>query len=354
MITEGCRQGLLFTVRCILVNNELASRGRPGTLSPQAREAVAAGMPASTRRAYTEDTGRFSRWCADRGLPGLPTDGDTLTEYATYLAYECGRSPVTIERVRWAVLKWHSLAEVPPPSTEGLVGVLKGYRARLAKTKNPKGRPRKATPATTDAMGAMIRRLDRETLAGKRNAALLLLGFSIAGRRSEIASLDIPDIAISERGMQVAVYREKTRLMDDPVVRYRADQPMCPVLATTEWIEALATHGRTTGPLFIRINLHDQLARPITRHGVPIGNSDGRLTDQAVGQAVGRCARAAGLSGRWSGHSLRRGFATSAHEAGISRRAIERQGGWTADSKAVTGYIEDADRWLYDVLEGVL
>jgi hypothetical protein len=28
--------------------------------------------------------------------------------------------------------------------------------------------------------------------------------------------------------------------------------------------------------------------------------------------------------------------------------------GWEAGSRAVSGYIEDADRWLYDVLDGVL
>jgi site-specific recombinase XerD len=311
-------------------------------------------MPDSTRRAYQEDVERFTEWCKATGRSGLPTDGGTLTEYATHTAYGLGWSPTSIERARWAILKWHALAELPPPSTEGLVDVLKGYRARLATTKSPKAKPRKATPAGRSTLSAMLDALDRAKPSGCRNAAILLLGFGIAGRRGEIASLDISDIDLSARGMQVSVYRQKVRKLDDPVVRYRNDAALCPVRATTAWIEMLASLGRPSGPLFLRINRHEQIARPLTRKGVPIGDPGGRMTGQAVAQVIHRCALAAGLGGRWTGHTLRRGFATEAHTAGIARRAIERQGGWTADSKAVSGYIEDADRWLYDVLEGVL
>lgn len=331
-----------------------ATAPAPELLSDVARQAVAAGMPASTRRAYQHDIARFSDWCQDTGRGGLPTTGTILTEYATHLAYELGWTPAAIERSRWAILKWHKLAEQPTPSTEGLKAVLKGYRAHLAKAKDPKARPRKASPAGRDSLQAMLDTLDRETPIGARDAALLLVGFGIAGRRGEIASLDIGSLNIEDRGMQVEVYREKVRKMDDPVVKYRSDPALCPVRAAQAWIRILAEHGRAAGPLFVRINRHGQLAPPITRDGVPIGAPGGRLSGQAVAIVIRRCALAAGLGGRWSGHSVRRGYATEARRAGVDRRLIERQGGWTADSKAVTGYFEDADRWLEDVLEGVL
>jgi site-specific recombinase XerD len=340
------------------VSGEVAASGRgaatPARLSPAARAAVAAGMPESTRRAYTEDIKRFAAWCAEHGRGGLPTDGTTLTEYATHVAYDCGWTPVSIERARWAIVKWHSLAEVPPPSTDGLVGVLKGYREALAKSKSPKAKPRKATPASRSSLVAMLATLDRSTAAGKRNAAIILLGFAIAGRRGEIASLDIGDLDFQDRGLQVSVYRQKTRKMDDPVVQYRPDRAVCPVHAVAEWTGALGTAGPTAGPLFVRIDRHGRIGHQLTRGGVPIGDSDGRMTGQAVADVIHRSAISAGLSGRWSGHSLRRGLATSMHQAGAERRQIERQGGWEAGSRAVSGYIEDADRWLFDVLEGVL
>jgi site-specific recombinase XerD len=340
------------------VPGEVAAPGRgvatPARLSPAAHAAVAAGMPESTRRAYTEDIKRFAAWCAEHGHGGLPTDGTTLTEYATYAAYTCGWTPVSIERARWAILKWHSLAEVPPPSTDGLVGVLKGYRESLAKSKSPKAKPRKATPASRSSLVAMLAILDRSTAAGKRNAAIVLLGFAIAGRRGEIASLDIGELDFQDRGIQVSVYRQKTRKMDDPVVQYRPDKNVCPVRAVAEWIEVLAAAGRAEGPLFVRIDRHGRIGHQVVRDGVPIGDSGGRMTGQAIADVIHRCAISAGLGGKWSGHSLRRGLATAMHQAGAERRSIERQGGWEAGSRAVSGYIEDADRWLIDVLDGVL
>jgi len=311
-------------------------------------------MPESTRRAYREDVERFRDWCRRTGRPGLPADRETLTEYATHVAYDLHWAPVSVERARWALLKWHSLAGLPLPSTEGLVDVLKGYRDHLAQSKSPKAKPRKATPASRETLTAMLGTLDRTAVAGKRNAAILLLGFSIAGRRGEIASIDIGDLDMQDRGIQVTVYRQKIRKMDEPVVHYQPDKSLCPVRATEEWVQALAGLGRSSGPLFVRVNRHGQVAPPLTRNGAPIGDPAGRMTGQAIAQVIQRSALAAGLGGKWSGHTLRRGFVTSAHEAGIERRAIERQGGWMAGSRAVSGYIEDADRWLYDVLEGVL
>jgi site-specific recombinase XerD len=327
---------------------------RPGALSPAARTALAAGTPDATRRAYTEDRDLFVTWCAETARVAMPADADTLTEYATHLAYQVGLSPSSIERARWAILKWHKLAGAPVPLTDGLVGVLKGYREHLAVSKNPKAAPRKAAPAGRDSLAAMLAGLDRTAPAGCRDAALLLAGFAIGGRRSEIAGLDISDIDLRAGGMQISVYRKKTRHLDDPVVKYRDDEALCPVRVTEAWLAMLAARGRVVGPLFVRIDRHGNLAPQFTRDGAPIGDTAGRMTGQAVAQVIRRRALAVGLSGKWSGHSVRRGLATELHKAGASRRDIERQGGWTADSKAVTGYIEDADRWLGDVLEGVL
>lgn len=338
------------------MSSELAlpPRTSAAQLSSGALAAVTAGMPEATRRAYREDVERFVQWCRDSGRGGLPANGAALTEYATHLAYGCHWSPVSIERARWAILKWHSIAELPQPSTDGLVSVLKGYREHLATAKSPKAKPRKATAASKDAIAAMLGKLDRSTAAGRRDAAIVLLGFGVGARRSELAALDIGDLDFQERGVQVTVYRKKTRKMDDPVIHYRPSPALCPVRAAEAWVATLAASGRTTGPLFVRISRHGQLANPIVRAGVPIGNDDGRMTGQAVAEVVRRCAIRAGLSGRWTGHSLRRGLATAMRQAGAERRDIERQGGWSADSRAVAGYIDDADRWLLDVLEGVL
>lgn len=327
---------------------------REGGLTPAALAAVEDGIPENTRRAYRDSLSRYTEWCERTGLGALPASARDLTEYATYCVNTLGLSPVSIETARWAIIKWHTLAGYPPPGTAGLVGVLKGYRARLATARDPRAKPKKAAPAERDAITAMLDAIDLGSAAGQRDAAIILVGFGIGARRGEIAGLDIGGLDIRDMGMQVQVYRQKVRKMDDPVVKRRRFAALCPVAAAEAWIGTLAAGGRTSGPLFIRIDRHGNLANPIIRDGRPIGDPSGRMTGQAIANVIRQRALAAGLGGRWSGHSLRRGLATEMHKAGADRRLIERQGGWSAGSAAVSGYIEDAERWLYDALDGVL
>lgn len=88
------------------------------------------------------------------------------------------------------MLKWNGLAGHPAPPTDGLVAVLRGYRAHLARTRSAKAAPRRATPPPPPALRAMLAGLDRGTPAGRRDAAILLLGFAVAARRGELAGLD--------------------------------------------------------------------------------------------------------------------------------------------------------------------
>lgn len=325
------------------------------TLSSAAQAAAAAGMPANTRRAYADSLKQYIGWAESSGRRALPSTTADLTEFATWAAYTKGWAMVTIERARWAIIKWHKLTGAPTPSTSGLVLVLKGYREHLAVSHSPKGRPRKATPARRDSLAAMTATLDRSTLVGKRDAFIILVGFAIAGRRAEIASLNIESFAFRAEGMEVSVYRKKTR-KDDTVVAHRRndDRDICPVHAAEDLIGAMAGFERPAGPALVRIDRHGRPAHPMTRNGAPIGDPEGRMTGQAVAQVIGRCAVAAGLMGIWTGNSLRRGLATSMHEAGQQRENIERQGGWDPGSIAVAGYIEGPDRWLIDVLDGSL
>ncbi len=58
------------------------------------------------------------------------------------------------------------------------------------------------------------------------------------------------------------------------------------------------------------------------------------------------CAAAADLPyvPELSGHSFRRGLATSAHRAGADFKNIKRQGGWRHDG-TVQGYIDEANQF---------
>jgi hypothetical protein len=63
--------------------------------------------------------------------------------------------------------------------------------------------------------------------------------------------------------------------------------------------------------------------------------------------------RRPGLSGKWTGHSLRRRFATAARCAGAHLERIGRHGGWADNSTALLGYVEDADRWTDNPVTGL-
>lgn len=326
------------------------------SLSPAAQAAVARGVPDSTRAAYRKDWKDFVEWCASVGRTALPATSETLTEYATHMAYreDKPRSPSSIERARSAIRQAHRAANFDPPDSVGLAKVLKGYKATLAEAKDPRARQRQATAATKDALAAMLAKLDRSSPAGRRDAAILLLGFCIAGRRSEVASLDIEDVIETAEGLTVSVYRRKTRKHQDASIPYAADPNLCAVLAVKEWLEFLAANGRSSGPLFIRIDQHGHLGPEITRHGATIGDPNGRMTAQAISRVIGRKALSAALSGQWTGHSVRRGFATEARKAGHDQIRIARGGGWDEDSRMVARYIADADRWEDNALKGVL
>ncbi|MDH6229324.1 MULTISPECIES: tyrosine-type recombinase/integrase [Streptomyces] len=73
----------------------------------------------------------------------------------------------------------------------------------------------------------------------------------------------------------------------------------------------------------------------------------------AAAEVAERLAAAAGLTGAWSGHSLRRGFATAACAAGHDPLEIARAGGWADGSRVLARYLDDADRMKNSPLVGI-
>ncbi|WP_431777006.1 tyrosine-type recombinase/integrase [Streptomyces cucumeris] len=328
-------------------------------LSPEAREALAAGRADSTRRAYREDRAAFLTWCAEHGHTPLPAAPQTLIEYATHLTRtprpRTGRpsSPSSISRALSAISTMHAEANVPKPETKGARLVVTGYRDRLAKAKDPAARSRQATAAVPSALRQMLAVLDRDTLAGKRDAALLLLGYAAATRSSELVALDIADLVEKDEGIEVPVYRQKLKQFTDSAIPYGTNPSTCPVRALRALVTALADEGRTTGPLFVRIDRHGRVAPPMMRRGKPIGDPSGRLTADAASDVIERIADAAGLQGHWRGHSLRRGFATASFKAGHNMVRIARQGGWADNSTALHRYFEEGDKWEDNPVAGL-
>ncbi|MBM0224796.1 MULTISPECIES: tyrosine-type recombinase/integrase [Micromonospora] len=339
--------------------NEIEVRGRPQPvtsldpdeqLSETARRRIHESVPASTRRAYAGDWRRFTLWCTDNQRSHLPATAATLAEYVSHLADQ-GKAASTIERAMAAIAVAHSSADLAAPHTRPARAVLRRHRAELADG----GRAvRKAKALTVTALRAMVDTLDVATLAGARDRALIVVGFALGARRSELAALNIADLTFTDDGLQVTIRRSKTdkdSLGRATALPYTSRPATCPVRNMQAWLDTLATLGETSGPVFRRIDRHGNLGR--APHGR--GEANGRITGQAVAIIVRRTALRAGLdaASAFSGHSLRRGFATETHRRGKNPLRIARHGGWKDGSATLAGYIEDADQWEDNALTDV-
>lgn len=261
-----------------------------------------------TRRAYLSDLAGFARWCEGVGLRPLPAEAATIAGYLAHLATQ-GLKASTIKRKIAAIRYGHRLRGLDCQAGAELVrSVHKGIRNRIGT------RPDQKAPATAETVAKMVRRIPASTLAGKRDRALILLGFGAALRRSELVGLDVEDLAQQREGVLVTVRRSKTDQegRGHEVAVPRGSRLRVPV-ALEDWT---ASAGLTAGPLFRRIRKGDRL-------------TDERLTGHAVAEIVKRWALAAKLDpADFAGHSLRAGFVTSALEAGADVFAAADQGRW--------------------------
>ena len=298
-------EGAQDTVSGELVTSDVLALAHLATLTERARGYADEARATNTTRAYRADWRSFSRWCTDRCIVALPAAPATL---ALYLTDQADRLRVsTLQRHLSGIVHAHRQAGHGSPFDDARVReVWRGIRR--AKGTAQVG---KAAVLTAD-LRAMLATLP-DTLAGRRDRALLLVGFAGAFRRSELVALDVQDLQSTAEGLIVAICRSKTDQEGEGqtvgIPRGRRIET-CPVEAFTTWLVAA---GIETGPIF----------RPIDRHGRILAR---RLSDRGVARIVQRGALAAGLDPtRYAGHSLRAGLATSAAMAGAEERAIMAQ-----------------------------
>lgn len=265
-----------------------------------AREARSPG----TQRAYESDYRDFAAWCTRAGLDAIPAAPATV---GAYLADRAGAlKAASLSRRIAAIVAAHRLAGYPLDRKHPAIGaVLAGIRRRFGSRQETK-----AAVLTAD-LRRMVRALPASP-AGVRDAAILLVGFGGALRRSELAALDLEDIEIIDQGLIVTIRRSKTdqagigRKVGIP----RGRKGTCAATALQDWIAAGAI---TASALFTALDR---------------GHAGGRLSGQAIAAIVKRAALQVGLNpARYAGHSLRSGFATAAARGGASLVEIMEQTG---------------------------
>ncbi|AMS44894.1 site-specific integrase [Aminobacter aminovorans] len=317
--------------------------GQLDELAERARGYVKAASSANTRRAYAADWKHFSDWARRQGFATMPPDPETVGLYITALASGAGsgdkKSVSTIER-RLASLSWNYAQR----GTEKLDRKHRAIATVMAGIRNAHARPpRQKEALLPEDLIAMLETLDRGTLRGLRDRAMLLLGFTGALRRSEIVGLDCGRDQTQDSSGWIEIFpgkgilvtlRGKTGWREVEIGRGSADST-CPVVALETWLNlARISHG----PLF----------RRVTGQGKKVGTE--RLNDQEIARLVKRTALAAGVrgdlteserTGLFAGHSLRAGLASSAE---VEERYVQKQLGH-ASAEMTRKYQRRRDRF---------
>jgi integrase len=270
----------------------------------------------NTRRAYRTDLEHYVAWGAV-----IPSPPDIVAAYLT--AHASSLSIATLQRRLVSIGKAHTMRGLTDPTKHELVKLtIRGIR-RIH------GKPQSQVAALLRDDLILMLSCIPDTVKGKRDRALLLLGFCGALRRSELAAVRVEDLEFTSQGIILTLPRSKTdqtgqgRKIGIPKGRGR----ICPVQSVNDW---LSHTGAVTGA-----------ALPsITKGGVV---SETALSSRAIADIIKHYAAKAGLdANRYSGHSLRSGLATSAAQHGISSWVIRKQTGHSSDAM-LARYIRDGD-----------
>ncbi|MCW1410779.1 tyrosine-type recombinase/integrase [Rhizobium sp. 1AS11] len=312
-------------------------------LTDRACTYVEAASSANTRKAYGSDWKHFAAWCRRQNLSPLAPAPHIVGLYITACASgaaERGMKPnsvSTIER-RLAAIGWNCTQRGTPLDRKdrAIATVMAGIRNKHAAP------PRQKEAILPEDLIAMLETLDRGTLRGIRDRAMLLIGFAGGLRRSEITGLDLGRdqtedgrgwIEILDNGLLVTL-RGKTGWREVEVGRGSSDAT-CPVAAAETWIKFARI---AKGPLFRRVR----------GQGKDVGPD--RLNDQEVARLVKKTVLAARIRGdlpemerglKFSGHSLRAGLASSAE---VDERHVQKQLGH-ASAEMTRRYQRRRDRF---------
>lgn len=266
------------------------------------RGSVNARRPLSkaTERAYASDWAAFEGWCRGYGLSSLPADEPTLCVYLTHLADS--HAYASVNRAYSAIRVKN--ADVGKPL--GQLLLVRNVLANLLREKGATQVQKRALEyhqvcAASDRLPATVR--------GRRDRAILLFGELFSGRRSEIASLHVRDLAFEAKGVAVTLRKSKRDQVGRGVVTFvNRRKEYCPVEALETWLRELVP---CEGPVFRAVYARGPVAR--------------EMTGEVVSKVVKQAAESLGLDPReYGGHSIRRGFVTTAAKQGATAEEIMR------------------------------
>ena len=161
-----------------------------------------------------------------------------------------------------------------------------------------------------------------------RDKAIILIGFSGGFRRSELVDIDYDDLEFVNEGVKIFIKKSKTDQSGEGMIKaipYFDNKIFCPVTSLKKWIHF---SDIKSGKIF-------------------------DISDKSVALTIKKYTALAGLDPKkYSGHSLRSGFATSAAELGAEERSIMAMTGHKT-TQMVRRYIHEANLFKNNALNKI-
>jgi len=294
----------------------------------------------ATKNAYRSDWQLFVEWCSGTGTPHLPAEPATVRRYITHLA-DIGRAVSTISRTMTSISQAHKIINLQSPTSSPEVSeVWKGIKRQLGTAQT------RAKPLLLSELKKVISGT-RPTFIGRRDSALILVGWAAAMRRSEIIALDVEDIDFVEEGMVVNIRRSKTDQNSEGYkigIPYAREEKFCPVCHLKRWIRL---SGTVSGAIFFRIGMGGKKFLYDVRNPT-------RLSVRMVNVILKRRLERCGMDSRgYSGHSMRAGFVTEAARGEVPEALIQIQTRHRT-TKVLRGYIRDGSLFINNPLSILL
>ena len=278
----------------------------------------------NTIRAYKSDFKDFSMFCAKNCFSSLPTEPKIISLYITYLS--SGRKISTLKRRIASIsvvhrLKGYYIDTKHPIIIENLMGIRR-KTGSFQKSKKP---------ILINELKQIIKAIDTTNKnKGRvlRDKAIILTGFSGGFRRSELVSIDYNDLEFVSEGVKIFIKRSKTDQSGEGMIKalpYFDNKEFCPVTFLKKWLDISKIRN---GLIF-------------------------NISDKSVALLIKKYASVAGLDWeKYSGHSLRSGFATVSAEFGADERSIMAMTGHKT-TQMVRRYIQEANLFKNNALNKI-
>ena len=274
----------------------------------------------ATMRSYFADVEAFENWCVENGITQpFPATVETVCRFLE----DQGRSraPSTVQRRLYAIRKVHRLLRFPDPTYDEDINLAmrKVRRARAI-------RPRQAKGLTRSYLESFLAS-EPDTPWGLRNRAMLVLGYELMTRRSELIALRNQDITERADGtLRVLIRRSKADPYGQGRIAFTSKRTAD---LLQEW---LAYRGPEIEWLFCPIYQGKVIDRCLETTTVR----------RVIKEAAQRCGLRADQVASFSGHSMRVGAAQDLVKRGFDTAAIMRAGGWKSVN-VLARYLEKAE-----------